>query len=112
SCRLLEPPVDARRDKAVQDAVVSDTAVGGDRVHRHCARHPGDPVSDRRACADRTRHCGMGRRQEVGAASCAVRLCGGEPGMSTDTDPRYQNMTWEEISAAARADTPVVIPIG
>ena len=24
----------------------------------------------------------------------------------------YQDMTWEEISAAAEADTPIVIPIG
>ncbi len=33
--------------------------------------------------------------------------------MSTERDPRvYQNMTWEEISAAAKADMPVVIPIG
>jgi creatinine amidohydrolase len=33
--------------------------------------------------------------------------------MSADTGPRvYQDMTWEEISAAASADLPVVIPIG
>jgi creatinine amidohydrolase len=33
--------------------------------------------------------------------------------MSTQRDPLvYQNMTWEEISAAAKADMPVVIPIG
>lgn len=33
--------------------------------------------------------------------------------MSSEADlPVYQNMTWEEISAAAKADVPVVIPIG
>jgi creatinine amidohydrolase len=33
--------------------------------------------------------------------------------MTGDTEPRvYQRMTWEEIAAVARADTPIVIPIG
>jgi creatinine amidohydrolase len=33
--------------------------------------------------------------------------------MTLETGPRaYQDMTWEEISSAARADIPVVIPIG
>ena len=33
--------------------------------------------------------------------------------MSTETGPRvYQNMTWEEISAAAGADVPIAISIG
>ena len=33
--------------------------------------------------------------------------------MTTEPSPRvYQDMTWEEISAAARSDTPIVIPIG
>jgi creatinine amidohydrolase len=33
--------------------------------------------------------------------------------MSTDNGPRvYQDMTWEEISAAAKDDVPIVIPIG
>jgi creatinine amidohydrolase len=33
--------------------------------------------------------------------------------MSSNSGPRvYQDMTWEEISAAAQADVPVVIPIG
>ena len=33
--------------------------------------------------------------------------------MNADTEPRlYRHMTWEEIAAAARADTPIVIPVG
>ena len=33
--------------------------------------------------------------------------------MTAQPAPRvYRHMTWEEIAAAARADTPIVIPVG
>ena len=109
---VLESPVHARRTSAVQAAAVAAAAASGHRLHRNRPGHPGDSIPRRRGDSDRARLGGVGRLEEVVAASDAID-CGRRDAMNSEQGLRvYQDMTWEEISAAAEADTPIVIPIG